>query len=722
MTMKYHRNVLLLLLFTTLSLAACGGGGASAPPSGPSAAPSGAPSATATPAALPTPIASPVSTYVFHIVTLTSTSGLAAYNTTTPALPTGTTLGSPVPNAILTYPDGSTQTADASGTLLASASSYATTHALVVQTSGGTAPFVRLADPLSASSGGGTLSASTTSGQSARFAGITVAPNGDELFSGQNVTLVAQATTLDDLVTVPSGSVTHWSSSVNASILPTDATGTQVVYVAPSVNVLTTDIVTATFTPPGSSLVFSAQSYVTILPTANAVSVSGTVTGATGNLAADFFADDAIHVFPSYNFFTSVGNTGTYSNLLLPPNQEFFASILATSSGVTTASPASVNGNGQAFSSGSSSTAVADLAPLGQPFGDARDDAKNAPPDPIVSTRDAWEFTQVFASQPFWADSGILSILAAPPNLNAGPTIVGTGILADWCYQWTLTNGVTSLAIIENTSASCSNSTSGTTGYLVTPQSVSNSYTFTEFRHVTGGYAVNAALTPSSGSVQVLTGSWSQALTQNGGAISGDTASVTISLLGPISQAAGNLAQEQVGFAYSYSVSNGVATTVLSNVAMIDPTNNLPLASAQTIAFTPQGSAGACAGLPRACYSFAGTVTRIFNLSSGAQTQAFAINGVLNGDGSLALTMSTTGTGSDLAATFLPIGSASTRAQGSCVVCLAQPGSSLDQNGSSQVGQLTVSSSGIATFSQLATQEGPDAPSPTIVGVRIFGL
>ncbi len=187
-------------------LCSCGGGGASGSKGtvpNPSVTPT--PVSSTIPQATPTPAA--VGSYAFHIISLVagvSTTSVGVFPVANPTLPAGQTLGSPAANAVVTYPDGTSQVANANGFFQAAASSYVQSHAQVIQTNPLSIPYVRVSDATGAAQpGGANVVAVSASAPSNRIVGLTVAPAGSEIFASGSVLLIAQGTSVDDLVAAP---------------------------------------------------------------------------------------------------------------------------------------------------------------------------------------------------------------------------------------------------------------------------------------------------------------------------------------------------------------------------------------------------------------------------------------------------------------------------------------------------------------------------------------
>ncbi len=704
-----------------VALSACGGGGAGGskgtvpgPSTTPTPVPSTAPQVTPTPAA--------VGSYAFHIISLVagvSTTSVGLFPVANPTLPAGQTLGAPAANAVITYPDGSSQIANANGFFQAAASSYVQSHAQVIETNPLSIPYVRVSDATGAAQpGGANVVAVSASVPSNRIVGLTVAPAGSEIFANGSVLLIAQGTSVDDLVATPGSSI-HWSDTANGTFTQVGPDSTQQIF-TPSANTNTTtvDTVVATMSAPGVAKPYSASAQVTILPTSQAATVSGTVSGSPLNASADFILDDSPHLFPSYNFLGLTDVNGNYS-VTLPANQQFAAAILSPSNVSQSFIAAMINGaNSYTSGNAGSSSAGVSLVPQTTSEDDSRDDASNAAPDPIVSVRDAWQAAMLLAPAPWWADSGVLGLVGGS-TVTQAPAVVGSGLLADWCYQWTTSSGTASLTLVENTATSCaSSSSSGNIAYVITPQGVAGTFSYVEYRSISGGYLLGTTLAPGQNAVLVATGQWTQTLNQTGGAISSDNATITQTLFGPTSQIATN-GLSSATFTYAYTLSGSNATVTIGNLAWTDPMTSLPLGSASSIVLARTASASSCVGSAAPCYSATGTINRTYGVATGPVQVAYSLTDGLNGDGSSNIILALANAHSY---TSLPIASALQRSAGSCVVCASDLGVLFDTDGSSQIGSYSVDAQQFVTYQLLGTSEAQGGAVGAPIGVRVFGL
>lgn len=670
------------------SLPACAGGSSGA--SGPAG---GGAAATPTPPAL--------STQAFHIIGPASVHAVVVAAAGTPvSVPAGFQLVGPVADGVLTYPDGSTQTTDANGMFSPASSSYVQLHSAAIQTSAVTQPSIKVSSPSGAL--GTTNLLALAAAPNAPLAGVTVVPNAAKLFSGEIVVLSAAGTDTDDRIASLADASITWSSAAGATIAPVSGTA-QALYVGPSLATAQTDVVTARVHVAGSSAAYSATSHVTTIPSSQGYAVSGTITGATGaplsNASAVFLADDPPRVYPSFDFYAQGNANGAYSRLL-PANASFGLAVLAPGAmpAVLTGTSTNELQTGNAGASG-----VANLTATSGELDDAKDDAKNAFPDPVVTTRDAWLAQELMRPYPFWADSGVLAVLAAPAVVNAAPAPIGSGLFAQWCYQWQSHSGANVLTVVENANASCS--ASGNEAFEITPQATAGSYAFTAYRLLSGGYPLGGTLSASSNALLAATGTWQQTLSGPAAAPLGDSAAVQMAFYGPASTGA---SIAQLSFAYGYTASGTSATMHVSNASLGDSSAGLVLATAAGSA-SRSTDASACAGAAAACYAGTAAITRMY---AGSATRTYRAQSTIDGDGSMSFTVASTNAG-DASAAVLPVASAQTRAAGSCIICFAAPGSLLDVDGRTGIGSFTVSAGQGVLFNLLDTAEG-EAPGQPV--------
>jgi hypothetical protein len=699
-----------------IAVSSCSGGGtgtsvSGAPPPPATSTPngSGGPSG-------PTP--PPLQTFAYHFLGIDNVQriGVAPANSTV-SLPPGYTYGGPVANAIVTYPDGSAQQTNASGVFTPAASTYAGTYMAAIGTQAVAQPVVKVADPL----GGAIASTSVvtpfaSSGGTVKLGGVTVLPDIAELFPGEVVTLVAVGSDVDDNTTGIGSAQIAWNSANGATITPIPGTN-QATYVAPTTvsSGSLTDVVTATVTAPGASFNYTATSQITTIANSSGFAISGTLSNTSGAAipggSAIFVAQEPPRAYPSFNFSALANASGSYQRYL-PANAEFSLALSVPTSGSTQSVFLAMLQSGessvQTGAAGTSGTANLQIASSGSEFDDSKDDANNAIPDPVVTTRDGWFSEEATRIYPFWADSGVLGLLSGTHVDGGVPAPVGSGLLARWCYQWQARSGGDVLVLVENTAAACTSP--GNDAFEISSKGT-NTYSLVQYRSLSGAYALSGTLNDSANALLVASGTWSQSVTMSGSSVASDSASVTLQFFGPISQ---TLAApvSQLSMQYAYSFSGGAPAVALTNVTLTDPSASTTLASASSITLTQNSAPASCAGGSLACYTANATVTRYYALANGSTTRTYSVRDILNGDGSGTLVVNrslVTGNQSSVVYTVAP---AAVRAAGSCIVCASGTGQLIDVDGTTQLGSFTVSARQLAAFNLLDTVEGSGPGTP----------
>ena len=685
---------------------------------------SGTPANGGGPPPVPTssPTSAPITTFAFHIIGPDSSrrAGVAAAGSTV-TLPAGYTYGGPIANAILTYPDGSSQQADANGVFTSAKSNYAATYAITLGIRAVEQPVLKIMDPSGGSSAGiGIVTPFASSAGGAPIGGVTVLPHAAMLFPGELVTLLAVGTDAADNISALDSAQIVWSSSAGAAITPIAGTN-QATYLAPSTAGTQIDVVTATVHSPGNPVTFVSTSSITTIAKAAAFSVSGTLATASGASipggSALFVLDDPPRVYPSFNFAAVADASGNYQRNL-PANAEFqlAISVPAGSAPVSAQSlyPAVANPGASATletgSAGASEIANLQIGSTGE-FDDQKDDAKNAIPDPVVSTRDAWFAEELTRTYPFWADSGVLGVLAGSHVDGAAPKPVGSGLLARWCYQWQARTGGDTLVLIENAAPACT--APGNDAFEIAAQSP-NTFSIVQYRHISGPYALSGTLNDSGSAVLVAAGTWNQSLTSSGGTITGDAAKITLDLYGPVTQTLGKPVSH-LSLQYGYSLAAGLGTVSLSNATLSDAATGLVLATASG-SLTGSAPAASCVGTPSACYAGSTAITRNYSVNGLSATHGFSTRDTIAGDGSATHTVTSTAAG-DASVINFPIASAAARAGGSCIVCAGSAGSLLDVDGATQLGAFTIPAAQGVSFNLLDTAAG-QAPGTPVASIN----
>jgi len=662
-------------------------------------------------------IAPPFTSQVHFFVSLGSTRGIVV-SPAGAALPTGFTDKGPVPSAVVTYPDGSTQIADASGRFTASMSVYAQAHEATLEGDTEAQPSIKVQDPARAT----LATAATVLGHvgpqtNATIAGIRTLPLASEVFSGDTLLLSIEPV---DTVGLPANlgqSNVAWSASVG-TIAPIAGTNAAL-YTAPSVSSATLDTVSVSVRMSPAAIALASTSAITTLPRSSGFSVSGNISGNAGSSGAGdvalFTQASTPRAAGSYNFFGLADASGAY-RALVPATTDFATSLGAVGS----EAPGGVGSffTVGAFTSGSSGAGAAlNLAFAGNSstFDDRKDEAELAIAPPISQIRDAFAATSSSSVlQPWATDSGLYPILAAvPANFPspATPTAVASGLFTGWCYQWTNASTPT-LVIVENEGTSCASP--GNLALAIVP-GAPNAYGFRRYA-APNGYGVGTPLDPTQGGAArlIAAGSWTHLAAD----ADNDLASVMVDAYGPLAPRLGMpIARETL--AYSFTRANGRATTSIANNAVTDVPSGRVVA---TGSFTAQQKAtldaSGCFGSsqPTPCYESSGTVVRSLPTSVGVVQRTIAVATSFAGDGSDRRTVATQSPSSDRARIDVSLASRQVRIGASCLVCASGAAALFDEDGSTSLGTLTIDTTGVANLNILdtASSGAPGKPFVTV--------
>lgn len=694
-----------------VAVAGCGGGGGGG---------NGMPG----PSATPTPPPALRNSQVFYIITLSSQRQTEVVPAgSAPVPPAGGSVGGPVPGAVITYPDGTTQTADQNGIFNPAVSPYVQSNLALIATSPVTQPHIKASTPSGDALGSSAYVAgygSVTAPTGEPIAGAFLLPTATELFAGGQAVLHAEGTDIEDLVASLAQDTITWTSADGATVTPIPGTA-DAVYNAPSVSgaSVLSDVVTATVRVPNSPVPFTATAQVTVLGPGAGYTVSGTLATASGSAipggTALFVQDDRPRIFPSFNWFALAGANGAYQGLI-PANTDFGTAIGAPAAsapgGAANFLPALVNLTGEpdftSLAAGQAGTV--NLTISGSTgLDDKHDDASAAYPPPIAQTRDAWYATIALAQPyPYDADSGLQPLLTVPSTFPspAAPALVGSGLFARWCYQWTDANGTPELVVVDNASAS-SCSQPGDTAFAITPQTQPGSYAFVQYVLPKGAYALAAPLDPApSGAMLLAGGTW------NGPA---SATNVQLAFYDPLDQVPAAPLYTQA-FQYAYASSGGLATVTITNSKLIDPLTghllqSIPSATVSQIA--PLGGPGGCvqgSTQPALCYHGTATLTHYEYTPAGTLAQNFTVDAQYYGDGSATRSFGSA-SATDRSEVLMPFASDAARTAGSCFVCNAG-GSFIDTDGRTQIGAFSIATGGVVTFDLLNTGEGGAPGSP----------
>ncbi|TAM73227.1 hypothetical protein EPN44_14470 [bacterium] len=730
-----------------LALAACGGGGS---------APSGA-NANANPT--PQPTASAGIYQVRYIIDEDGSINLEVFPADgQPVAPPGGQVGQPDGGAVVTYPDGSTQAADAAGDFIPAQSAYAQGNIRQLETSSEAQPYVIVSDPqgkaaptstdVTAYNGATVASASfarrpvgglrltASTGPVVSLGGVRTLPAGFALFANEIATVHVEGVDIDGHLASLRNAQVSWKAALGKT---TQIAGTRAaVYAPPAIGGASPalDTITATVTFAGSSLQFTATSRVQVFPPGAGFALSGS---ALANGSVLFVQADVPRVFHPYFWLTSADGTGQYRRSV--PANVTLTSILGIppspggvfSYAVANNSFAAIPSQPSQFTSGvPGASATANLTLPSSPVGyiDTAGLARNAIPPLIPYLRDAYAATiDALARHVYDADSGVQALLAAPPSAAslpspAVPQLVTTGIYYHWCYQWEMLGGAETLVLEENAGTTCGSG--GNDAVTVIPGSAAGAYSYVHLYLSSGAYnAAGPTLDPTGGGAALLAdaGSWTQTLQQSSGTITSDAATVQIQSYNLGHQTLGTPAFDET-LAYQYTLNPGtpaLATIQIANDTLSDHADGevLQLSNRTKTQVHPLHGSGGCVtdnGAPVTgivCYTVSGSLTRTYYVSSGPFAKNFAIGEKLDGDGSSILTYVSRNAG-DASGATIPIASYEQRATSGCLVCAAAPGTMLDVDGSTNLASFTVDRARLVQMNLL------DNGQP--VGALAFGL
>lgn len=656
--------------------------------------------------------APPFTSQVHFFISLGSTRGIVVSQAGA-ALPTGFTDKGPVANAVVTYPDGSTQIADANGNFTASMSSYAQAHEATLERDTEAQPAIKVQDPARGTPATvATILGYAGSQTSATIAGVRTLPLASELFSGDTMLLSIEPV---DTVGLPANLgqanvVWNASSGTIAPIVGTNAA----IYTAPSVSSTTLDTVTVSVRTSTTAIALASTSAIMTLPRSAGFSVGGNIAGFAGSAGAGdvalFTLKSAPRVSGSYNFFGLADANGTY-RAIVPATTDFTTSIGA----VGIAAPGGAGsffgvGGFTSGSAGSGGTLNLAFSGTASPFEDLKDEAEVAIAPPISQIRDAFAAgSTASVLQPWATDSGLYPILAAIPTSfpsPATPTAVSSGLFTGWCYQWLNANAPT-LIVVENAGASCSSP--GNLALAIVP-GAPNAYGFRRYA-APNGYGLPLDPTQGGAARLLAAGSWTHVASD----ADNDRASVTIEAYGPLAtQLGAPIARETLD--YTFARSSGTATSSVANDVVTDVPSGRVVA---TGSFTARQKApldvSGCFGSsqPTPCYESSGTIVRSLPTSVGIVQRTLAVATSFAGDGSDRRVIATQSPSSDRSRIDVSLAARAVRVVGSCLVCAT--GALSDEDGSTALGTLTIDSSGVANLTILDTVPSGVPGKPFVV-------
>lgn len=711
------------LILISASLTGCGGGGAGAPGAAPQTTPSSGPQVKATPT-------SSGLTIFGHAFTGIGKKHAELFPAgSQPYIPAGATDGGPIPNAIVIYPDGSKQIADANGGFSPSQSSYAKKNHALLASSANAQPQIILLDPKGiaapiyatvpayASSAG--LIAQTAQrspnahrgaqftvnplGSTTNLAGVTILPQQASMLSNDILYVSVLGTDANNNVVDLSGATITWSAN-NGTVVPFQQNPTAGYYVPPSLTFGSVgDFVNVTVAVNNNPEdAYSASFPVSVLAPASAATVSGSVTAAASpvsNALAVFSQPGPTQLFAPTLWLAQADANGNYTaqipastNLSLAVGVDVPFSP-SGSYGVFLAQQP--NGTSQYLSgtAGTSATLPLMLDPSGVPFSFTSAYDNGSVPSYVSFVRNAWYGSyQALIERIFEADSGIQPLLANAPATVTAPASaarVGAGQFSNWCYQWQNVQGAVSLVVVENTDGTCTKP--GNDSYIVTPNG-GGSYSYVRYASGTT-YSLSGTIDVVTNSVLVESGTWSQALTMNGsGAIASDLVTDNGGYYDVNNQVIGSPAYNE-SLSYQYTLgSNGLATETFTNDSRVSnytgtTISNINASATQTAPYT---AAGCLNGGPTQCFTLSGTEQADID-GSGTLSGSFTINDAFNGDGSGQLVFQST-TAGDSSKIVLPLAQGTLGNSQRCIVCMGNLGQLYDVDGITDLGTIEIDS------------------------------
>lgn len=711
-----------LILVLGAALGACSGGGA-----GTAGPPTPGPSGTAIPKVKPTPTAPGLVIQGHIFVGIGKKHAELVPQGSQAFIPAGATDAGAVAGAIIIYPDGSKQIADANGYFAPSQSSYAISHKNLLASSAQAQPQIILIDPTGQAaplyatvpaygSAAGLISQSAQRspsitrgaqfvakavGMSTNLAGITILPQQASMLSTDLLYVSVLGTDANNNVVDLSGSTITWSANSGTVAPFTDPTAAY--YVPPAIGSGgTSDSVNVAVALNGDpNNVFYASFPVSVISPASAVTLTGTVNAAATpvpNALAVFAEAGPSQLFAPTLWLAQADSSGNYSaqvpaqvKLSLGAGVDVPYSPSGSYGVFLAQQPNGTNSYTSGLAGSSASGLNLMLDPSGIPFSFTSAYDNGSVPAYVAFIRNAWYGAyEALIERIFEADSGIQPLLAnAPASVSnpATPAPVGAGQFARWCYQWQNVGGAVSLVIAENTDRSCTQP--GNDAYIVTP-SGGGSYSYVRYAS-NAVYSLSGTMDVITNSVIVEAGTWSQATTMDSsGNITSDTVTVNGGYYDVNNQIVGSPVYSE-SLSYQYTLgSNGLANETFSNDTRVSNFTGTTISvlnaqATQTSAFTPSGcfSGGAVQ-----CFSITGSEQADVD-GSGMLDGSFSINDAFNGDGSGQLVFQNTTSG-NASKIVLPLAQGALGNSQSCMVCASNLGQLYDVDGVTDLGTIQI--------------------------------
>ena len=664
-----------------------------------------------------------------------------------PVVPPGGRDGGPISNAVVIYPDGSKQIADANGMFSPWQSSYAQRHQRLLRSSAQSQPQIIVIDPSAQNppvygtvaayqSAAGLIqksvqltSASRIShavrhlvGRQTNLVGVTLLPQQTSLLSTGGLYLTVLGTSADGNVvdltganiqwSDNDGTVTAFSNAVNAYYLPPQLGGG-------AVNDTITVAVSLANNPAN---VFYAAAPVSVLAPSSAATVNGSLT-ANGTPVSQGVAILAqagpSQLFAPTLWLAQADTNGNYS-MQVPATTSFGLGMGVPDQysptgtyGAFVAQQPNGTSSYRSPATGSADTLPLSIGSGAIPFSFTSAYDSGSVPSYVSFIRNAWYGThEAVLQRIFEADSGVQPMLlqGAPTTLPspAQPAAVGTGQLSRWCYQWQNLSGQTALVVVENTNQTCTQP--GNEAYVITSNG-GGSFSYVRYASNTV-YPLSGTVDVISNSILVESGTWSQAVTQD---TNGNITSDQVTDAGGFYDVNNQVLDSPVyteSLNYTYAMNGGLATSQFQNDTRVSnfDGSTVSVENATATQVAQFGPSGCQSGGAQACVTITGTEQADTD-GSGTLNGSYSINDTFNGDGSAQLTFQSTASG-DSSMIVLPMASGAVGNAGSCIVCAGNLGQIYDVDGVTDLGTVEIDNSQLVKAIIYDTPPGSNVLGP----------
>lgn len=639
-------------------------------------------------------------------------------------LPPGGIDGGGIAHAIVIYPDGSKQIADANGYFNPSASSYALAHQKLLQGNALAQPQVILVDPLGINP---PTSATVTAYQSAstliarqavpgsgrhlklpfasvaltqtNLAGITLLPQQGALFSGGLLFMNVLGTDANNNVVNLNGATITWSA--NSGTISTFAGNQSAYYLPPAFGGGTLNDQVSVTVQVGSdpNNVFYASTPVTVVSQGSIATVTGTLTvnGTPAPQGLAVFAQPGpSQLFSPTLWLGQADANGNYT-AQLPALSQFGLGIgvpdaLSPSGSFGIYVATQPNGSSSYASGPQGSTQSLPLV-LGAgaiPFSFVSPYDLGSVPSYVSSVRNAWyDGYETFIHRIFQANSGIQRLLSnQPTSFPSAIASVGSGQFSHWCYQWQSISGTPSLVVVENSNSTCTSP--GNEAYVV-QSTGTGMYAYAHYASNTD-YVLSGTVDVITNSLLVESGNWSQTLVQDTqGNITSDQASLTADYYDINNQTLGSPVYAET-LAYAYSLgSGGLSSEQFTNDTRTSLFGGatISIENATVAQDVALGASGCQApGTTQACFTVTGS-EKVDVDGSGSLDGSFSISDTFNGDGSGQVVFQSTSAG-DSSKIVLPLAADVYGNSHNCIVCSTNLGQIYDTDGVTYIGTIEI--------------------------------